>query len=48
MGSNKMSYTVGLNNNMDYGGSRIRNGVNTAYKAGKTIETIAEIAKLFI
>lgn len=42
-----MAYTVGLNNELDYGGTRIRNGVNTAYKAGKTIETIAEIAKLF-
>lgn len=46
-GIKNMTYTVGLNNEMDYGGTRIRNGINTAYKAGKTIETIAEIAKLF-
>lgn len=43
-----MSYTVGLNNDLDYGGARIRNGINTAYKADKTIKTIAEIAKQFV
>lgn len=43
-----MSYTVGINNELDYGGMRIKKGVNSAYKAKSTLETISNIAKLFV
>lgn len=43
-----MAYTVGLNNELDYGGARIRNGITSAQKAKTTYETIAKIAELFV
>ncbi len=42
-----MAYTVGLNNELDYGGARIRKGITSAEKATSAYETIAELAKLF-
>ncbi len=38
-------YTVGLNNNTDYGANRIRKGINTAQKAKTAIETMNSIAQ---
>lgn len=46
-GIKNMAYTVGLNNELDYGGARIRKGITSAQKATSTYETIAELAKLF-
>lgn len=46
-GIKNMAYTVGLNNELDYGGARIRKGITSAQKATSAYETIAELAKLF-